>query len=77
MFLKFLALLVLFVIILRFVARFFLWKIIGKTMNQARFHAQNQYSSQPFNQQRRSRGKNFDQIQDADFEDVTEPEKDD
>lgn len=64
---KFFLFVAVFFLILRFVARFFLQKLIKQSQNNGAFD--------PFRNQRnqsKNRSKpNFDQIQDADFEDVT------
>jgi hypothetical protein len=70
--LKFLAVLLLIFLIIRFVARFFLWSLLGKSNTHNAFNEQNHKKASPFSPFRRGGKPDFDRIQDADFEDVTE-----
>lgn len=70
--LKFLVLLIAFILGLRLLARFFLRKVLRQATNSQRFDP----LSSAGNTKKASSKPDFDRIQDADYEDITEPEKD-
>jgi hypothetical protein len=70
--LKFLVLLIAFILGLRLLARFFLRKVLRQATNSQRFDP----FSSAGNTKKASSKPDFDRIQDADYEDITEPEKD-
>lgn len=70
--LKFIVLFFAFLVGLRLLARFFLKRFLGQVNTSQRFDP---YSSMR-NSRKTSSKPDFDRIQDADYEDITEPEKD-
>lgn len=69
---KILLLLFAFFLGMRLLARFFLRKVLGQVNNSQRFDPTN-----PFGNTKKASSKpDFDRIQDADYEDISEPDKD-